>query len=519
MFGHGEDGRRSLVAAHAKRGAKKGGGSKKGATPQKSRSSSDTALEPEQDDYLPNILGGNGHAHGNGNGNGATFANGHAAAVNGSEPPPLAEGVLHEDAIEFLPQSPGAAELDLEVIRSAEASHEESAADFMAAHHAAANTAVTVPNQHLTNLQLQQYLKPLPRVLLIHTGGTLGMDPNQSYMDEGAGNVHLKEGTGGVYPTEDSLQPGEVLSDLLTAVPELTNFAHLDVEIVFNIDSCRLGPKQWVQLAKLLDKQRQNYDAFLLVHGTDTMSFTAAALSLMLQGFKKPIVLTGSQLPLAMPRSDARQNLIDAITCATAGCLANPMSRYPVHFEEVAICFGGRLMRGNRARKIHSSVYNAFDTPNYPHLAKLGVEVEWDHDSLLTAQNDVYQPRFKLNPNVIRVPIVPGVDPRKAYGDLYERGVRGIVLEAFGVGNMPDNKSHGWLPWLKQQRKKGLLVYLCSQCNAGNLHPELYRSGSVALNMGVESGRQMTPECAVIKMMFCLEYKDIPMSQPIAGEL
>ena len=377
---------------------------------------------------------------------------------------------------------------------------------------------VPVPHQH-PNYQIQPYLKPLPRVLLLHTGGTLGMDPSQSYIKEETGDVQLKEGTGGVYPASDNLQPGEVLSDLLTAVPELTNFAHLDVEIVFNIDSCRLGPKQWIQLAKLLNKQRQNYDAFLVVHGTDTMSFTAAALSLMLKGFKKPIVLTGSQLPLAMPRSDARQNLIDSITCATAACLTNPLSRYPVHFEEVAICFGGKLMRGNRTRKVHSSVYQAFDSPMYPHLAELGVEVEWNHSYLLEATNDVYQPRFKLNTNVIRVPIVPGVDPRRAYGDLYERGVRGVVLEAFGVGNMPDNPSHGWLPWLKQQRKKGLQLYLCSQCSAGNLHPELYRSGSVALNMGVESGRQMTPECAVIKMMFCLEYKDIPMSQPIAGEL
>ena len=104
------------------------------------------------------------------------------------------------------------------------------------------------------------------------------MDPSQSYIKEETGDVQLKEGTGGVYPASDNLQPGEVLSDLLTAVPELTNFAHLDVEIVFNIDSCRLGPKQWIQLAKLLHKQRQNYDAFLAVHGTDTTSFTAAGV-------------------------------------------------------------------------------------------------------------------------------------------------------------------------------------------------------------------------------------------------
>lgn len=373
------------------------------------------------------------------------------------------------------------------------------------------------------NYNLAQYIKPLPKVLLVHTGGTLGMDPGESYSEDVVGHVQLKEGTGGVYPKTDHLQPGAVLSDLLTAVPELENFAVLDVEIPFNVDSCRIGPRQWIQLAKLLDKKRPHYDAFMVVHGTDTMVFTAAALSLMLAGFKKPIVMTGSQLPLAMPRSDARQNLIDAITTATAGVAGNNFAThrmgYPVRLEEVAICFGGKLLRGNRARKSHSSVYQAFDSPTYPYLAELGVEVEFDHSSLLHAAHDVYTPRFKLNSSVIRIPIVPGVDPRKAYGDIYERGVRGIVLEAFGVGNMPDNPSHGWLPWLKQQRKKGLQVYLCSQCQAGNLNPELYRSGSVALNMGVESGRQMTPECAVIKMMFCLEYPDIPLSQPIAGEL
>jgi len=371
-----------------------------------------------------------------------------------------------------------------------------------------------------SSLELARYnYRPIPRVLLVHTGGTLGMDPGESYREDFVGQVHLKEGTGGVYPESDALQPGAVLSDLHSAVPELSNFARLDVEIPFNMDSCRMGPKQWVQLAKLLHKQRQFYDAFLIVHGTDTMAFTASALSLMLAGFRKPIVLTGSQLPLAMPRSDARQNLIDSISCATSGYISNPMQKYPVMLEEVCICFGGKLMRGNRCRKTHSSVYSAFESPMYPNLAELGVEVEWNHSALLHASSDVYQPRFKLNSKVLRVPIVPGCDPRKAYGDLFGRGIHGIVLEVFGVGNMPDQAQQGWLPWLKEQRKKGLQVYLCSQCSAGNLHPELYRSGSVALNMGVESGKQMTPECAVIKMMFCLEYKDIPLSQPIAGEL
>jgi L-asparaginase/Glu-tRNA(Gln) amidotransferase subunit D len=245
------------------------------------------------------------------------------------------------------------------------------------------------------------------------------------------------------------------------------------------------------------------------------MAYSACALSLLLAGFRKPIILTGSQLPLAMPRSDARQNLIDSLTCATAS-----FSPPHVHCGEVSICFGGVLLRGNRARKTNSSAYNAFSTPTYPPLAQLGVDVGWNSSSMLTEQQSgVYRPRFRLDPRVMRIPIVPGCDPRIAYGDVFERGVRGVVLEAFGVGNLPDLNSHGWLPWLRAQRKKGLLVYMSSQCGAGMLHPELYRSGSVALELGVTAGPQMTPETAVVKLMLCLAYPDLLLSQPIAGEL
>ena len=356
-----------------------------------------------------------------------------------------------------------------------------------------------------------------PKVLILHTGGTLGMNPDESFDAEADGSVHIKEGTGGVYAP--GLQGGAVLQDLLEQVPELEAFAELDVQVVFNRDSCRVGPQDWISLAKTLDRNRGDYDAFVIVHGTDTLSYTAAALSLMLAGFRKPIVLTGSQLPLALPRSDARQNLVDSVSCATVGISLCPSTGQPLELQEVAVCFGGRLMRGNRTRKVHTSSYTAFDSPNYPQLAQLGVELEWSSTSLLRPTDILYQPRFRLNANVLRVPIVPGLDPNRAYGDLAARGVRGVVLEAFGVGNMPDEEEYGWLPWLQEQREKGLLVYLTSQCLAGTLHPELYRSGSVALDMGVENGRYMTPECAVVKMMLCLEYPVIPLNQPIAGEL
>lgn len=268
-----------------------------------------------------------------------------------------------------------------------------------------------------------------------------------------------------------------------------------------------------MNIAKILDRNRHDYDAFLVVHGTDTLAYTASALSLMLLGFRKPIIVTGSQLPLLMPRSDARQNLLDSITCATA-----PYTPPYVNLQEVAVCFGGKLMRGNRAQKVNSSAYQAFESPSYPNLATLGVDVDWDLRYLLKVEG-VYRPRFKLDPKVIRIPIVPGSIPRMAYGNLSERGVRGVVLEAFGVGNMPDTQKDGWMSWLKDQRKKGLQVYLGSQCVNGPLHPELYRSGSLALQLGVEAGPQMTPECAVVKMMLCLCYRDIPLGVPLAGEM
>ena len=382
---------------------------------------------------------------------------------------------------------------------------------------------VTASEADVRSLSLSQtgpmlfVTRPLPRVLLLHTGGTLGMDPNASFShpDEGDGNTQLKEGTGGVYTSVNQLQPGRMLSDLLAMVPELRAFANMSVRVHCNKDSCRIGPSDWLRLARTLHAARPHFDAFVVVHGTDTMAYTASALSLLLAGFRKPIILTGSQLPLAMPRSDARQNLIDSLTCATAS-----FSPPHVHCGEVCICFGGLLLRGNRARKTNSSAYSAFSTPSYPPLATLGVDVDWNVAAMLNdQQRGVYRPRFKLNPNVMRMPIVPGCDPRQAYGDVYGRGVRGVVLEAFGVGNMPDLAQHGWIPWLRQQRKRGLQVYLASQCGAGALHPELYRSGSLALELGVQAGPQMTPETASVKLMLCLAHPDLPLSQPIAGEL
>jgi L-asparaginase type I len=335
---------------------------------------------------------------------------------------------------------------------------------------------------------------------------------------EGSPTV-FKAGTGGDYTR--TLQPGKLLLNLVTVVPELRTFANLEVKVLMNKDSCQIGPKEWIKIAKELDAQRSRFDAFIIVHGTDTMAYTASALSLMLTGFRKPIILTGSQLPLDMARSDARQNLIDSVTCATAG-----FSPPHVALEEVAVCFGGKLLRANRTRKTSATIYSAFGSPQYPPLAQLGVGVEWKRDALLQFSGNgsyaqTYTPRLKLNPNVLRVPIVPGCAPEMAYGDLYSRGVRGIVLEAFGVGNMPMSEDDvtGWIPWLRSQRKKGMMIYLTSQCESGDMHPELYATGSLALEMGAVAGPMMTSECAVVKLMLCLAHPNLPLTVPLAGEL
>lgn len=341
-----------------------------------------------------------------------------------------------------------------------------------------------------------------PRVMLLHCGGTLGM---------GVESFELREAravprAGGKYRP---LGASKYLLDVQEVIPELRDFARLDVEVLMNKDSSEMDGKDWVTLARALHERREEYSAFVVAHGTDTMAYCASALSMMLVGFGKPIVLTGSQLPLSFARSDARQNLIDALTC----CCASKSCGGEVDFHEVGICFGGKLLRGNRASKTSATVYAAFSSPSYPALARLGVGVDWNRARLLPPARE-YTPQFELNSNVIRVPVIPGLDIEKAYGDLYGRGVRGIILEAFGVGNFPQSL----VPWLTNQAARGLQIYLSTQCQSGELRPELYAAGLGALAVGAKSGPVMTSECAVVKMMLHIANPELELHVSYAGE-
>jgi L-asparaginase/Glu-tRNA(Gln) amidotransferase subunit D len=327
-----------------------------------------------------------------------------------------------------------------------------------------------------------------------------------------------------------ALRPGSMLSGLLAAVPEIAALCRPTLHVAFNTDSSAVGPDEWIALARLLDARRRDYDGFLIVHGTDTMSFTASALSLLLTQFGKPIVLTGSQLPLASPRSDARQNLIDGVSVIAAGSGfrgggggggASAATAAAPLLQEVAVCFGGRLLRGNRCTKAHSAHYGAFESPSYPPLAILGVDVEWNASALLRPVGS-YAPRFRLEPSVLRVPVVPGLDPRVGYGsgaEVARRGVRGVVLEAFGVGNVPDRPEQGWREFLRELSGAGVLVCLASQCRMGPLRPEAYAAGVAALELAGLGLGPRTPEAAVAKTMLCCAYPDLALGVPLAGEI
>lgn len=357
-----------------------------------------------------------------------------------------------------------------------------------------------------------------PRVLIIHCGGTFGMKMSE----------------------EGKLQADDGSMRLLETCPEITTLASIKVHTAMNLDSSSMTPSHWIHIAQLVHEARANFAGFVIIHGTDTMVYTGSALSFMLKGLGKPVIFTGAQIPLHAGRTDARQNLVDAVMVASSNII-----------QEVAICFGGVVLRANRTTKMKSCAYTAFESPNYPPLATLGARVEWNHDALLrsTTQSptntssmtmtmammdeirntnnvkklmDVtgtgYHPRMRLNPHVVRLPVVPGVSPETAFGDLGGRGVRGAVLEAFGVGNLPSDT--GWTSWLAHQRTEGVAFYVGTQCPKGPLGLNLYSTGaSDLLGTSSHSSSRMTAESSVVKMMLCLEYPHLDMHSPIAGEL
>jgi L-asparaginase len=319
------------------------------------------------------------------------------------------------------------------------------------------------------------------RVRLLHTGGTLGMSGSP-------------------------LEPGAYQARLLEVVPELSRLAVVEPRIVANLDSSDLGPPEWSALARIIAVERTAYDGFVIVHGTDTMSYTAAALAFVLEGLDRPVVMTGAQRPLTALRTDARRNLADAVELATCA------------IPEVGICFDGLLLRGTRAVKSDARHYRAFASPGVEPLARLGTDVDLAEHVRRPTRPFRCDPRF--DPAVDVVWVHPGLQPAALAHRMSDPSIRGWVLAAFGVGTVPDN---GVAKVVAEVAARGIPVLVTTQWG-GTTSLGSYRNSEALRAAGAIEGGEMRVEAAVPKLMHGLACCEGPdqlrawLLRDVAGE-
>lgn len=346
---------------------------------------------------------------------------------------------------------------------------------------------------------LNQNKAELPNVLIIYTGGTIGMVQN---------------------PTTGAHEPLD-FGHLISHVPELEN-----VPVNFNtlqfeppLDSSNMNPELWVQIARLIVDSYDDYDGFVVLHGTDTMAYTASALSYMLQNLTKPVILTGSQLPIGVLRTDGKENLITSIEIAAARDRINqPM------VPEVCIYFQGSLLRGNRSKKLSSEEFHAFTSPNYPALARVGVHITWAHHHINYNLKDCkLKPSYNISTDVVVLKLFPGITRQTVEAILHIPSLRGVVLETYGAGNA---MTYEWfLLAMKQAVERGIVIVNVSQCLGGSVEMGIYETGNRLSQAGVISSLDMTTEATLVKLMFLLgqglkqEEIQQKMLVNIAGEL
>lgn len=315
-----------------------------------------------------------------------------------------------------------------------------------------------------------------PHVLLIYTGGTIGMVTD---------------------PHTNSLVAFD-FGDVYRHVPEL---ARLNVDLSSNnditpVDSSEMNPETWAAIADIVSSNYDHYDGFVILHGSDTMAFTASALSFMLQGLDKPVILTGSQLPIGTIRTDGKENLITAIEIAAA-----KTGNGEAKIKEVAIYFEYSLYRGNRTSKVSASSFEAFRSPNFPPLAVAGVRINYNKDIWFTAASGL-SVSTHFDPAVALIKIFPGLSWNAYRGIFDVRQTRGIVLETFGAGNAPSDNVFREL--LLSYIRSGGVVLNITQCSTGTVEQGKYETSSFFDKNGVISGKDMTTETAVTKLMFAL---------------
>jgi L-asparaginase len=290
---------------------------------------------------------------------------------------------------------------------------------------------------------------------------------------------------------------------IINQIPEIDKFNFNLRVIAFHhlIDSANVHPSHWTTLASLIEEHYDAFHGFVVIHGTDTMAYSASALSYLLEDLNKPVIFTGAQLPIGAVRTDARENLITALEIASARRDGRPV------IPEVCIFFNNKLLRGNRSKKVESAQFRAFESKNYPALATCGIRIEYDFNVIKPYQPysklKVYQ---KIDSHVTVLKLFPGINLETVEAILNIPGLKGIVLETYGSGNAMT--SDWFIKALKAAIGRGILVFNVSQCNGGTVTQGRYETSKHLQDIGVLSGGDITTEAAITKLMFLLANQD-----------